>query len=580
MLRSLAIRQMAVIEALDLEFAPGLNVLTGETGAGKSILIQALALLCGAKATAELIRTDAEEATVEGVFEGVRPEGLAAHGIPAADELVVRRVIYRNGRSRAWANGANVSTAQLASLAADIVRIYGQHEQTALLRTETHRDILDVFARADCLRDRMAAAYAEWREARERAARATELGRTYAERLELLRFQAAELCQAAVSAGEELALQAEREKLRHVEKLKRLCSESEAALDSGEGSVLQITGRVAHELADAARIDPTLSETAELVSQAQTLLREAAFELRRYADRLDFDPERFTEVEDRLALIARLKRKYGCTADELPQVLSRIESEIAELEHSELDSDSLSRACAQKFEEARAVALELSRLRAEAARELEQKIGTELEALGMAKATLRVVIRDQAEYQASPGPADPGKEDEWLAAKLGPHGWDDVEFHFSANPGEEPRSLARIASGGELSRVMLALKVLAAVPSQAALWVFDEVDAGIGGTVATAVGKRLRILAERQQVLCITHLPQIAAFADHHLAVAKHVRRGRTFTSARSVTGEERVRELARMLGNAGPESERYVRELLAQTKGGPKGASRTRPNA
>ncbi|MCX8071226.1 MAG: DNA repair protein RecN [Candidatus Binatia bacterium] len=559
MLRSLTIRQLAVVDELTLEFEPGFNVLTGETGAGKSIVIRALSLLCGERANADLVRTAAEEGSVEGLFEEVPSEILDTVGLPSAPDIVVRRVLYRNGRTRAWVNGAAVSAAQLANLGSALVRIYGQHEQTSLLRNETHLDILDAFGALAPLRARMNQAYHAWRALAQRLAEVRRMADIGRERLELLRFQVAELEQAGVTEGEEAALQQEREKLRHVEKLQRLCVESEAALDSGEQPVLSLAARITHALEEASAIDPQLSDSAQLVAQASTLLREAAFQVRRYLDRLEFDPERLAFIEDRLALIARLKRKYACTADDLPQVLQRIRAEAALLEQGTENTETLEREAVRALAEAERVAGELSRERAEAARRLAEKIRKELQALGMGKAVFEVRFQRQA-ATTNGGASDPLK-----VAELTASGADEAEFYLSANPGEEPRPLARVASGGELSRVMLALKVLGGGGSPGALWIFDEVDAGIGGTTATAVGKRLRALARQQQVLCITHLPQIAAFADHHLALEKLVRGGRTFTTARAISGEERVRELARMLGSPTAESERYVRELLAK---------------
>lgn len=565
MLRSLSIRQLAVVDELDLELEPGLNVLTGETGAGKSIVIRALAVLCGAKASPDLIRTDADEAWVEGLFEGVPHQVLEEHGLPPAADVVVRRVIYRNGRSRMWVNGSTVSATQLTNVGRALVRIYGQHEQTSLLRNETHLEILDAFGRLQSLREEMASAYAEWREAERRAARAREALSAREERLELLQFQIGELRQAAVTPGEEAQLQAERDKLRHIEKLQRLCSESEAALDAGEQPILQATARIAHALGEARRIDLALEDCASLAAQADMLLREVAFQLRRYIDRLEFDPVRYAEVEDRLALISRLKRKYRCEADDLAGVLENLEAQSSRLQQAEVELEQFAAEAARKGQEARRLALELSQARKKVARQLETKVRKELHALGMPQAAFQVQFVEPSNPRGhlNEAPENAGVDLEGL----GPHGADEVEFYFSANPGEALRALARIASGGELSRIMLALKVLSGTENDAAVWIFDEVDAGIGGATATVVGKRLYALARQQQVLCITHLPQIAVFADHHVALDKVVRAGKTFTTARCVTGEERIRELSRMLGTTHAESERYVRELLASVK-------------
>lgn len=567
MLRFLAIRQVAVIDELEVEFAPGFNVLTGETGAGKSIVTRALTLLCGARPSVDILRSDADEASVEGVFEAIPAESLERLGLPVADEVVVRRVVARNGRARAWVNGAAVAAPQLSALGPALMRVYGQHEHTALLRADSHLEILDDFAHLQALRTELQHLYAQWQAACRQWDRARQQAASRSERLDLLGYQIAELRQAAVGTGEKERLLSEREKLRHVEKLQRWCGESEAALESGDFPVVATVSRVAAALADAARVDPAVHDCAALVEQARTLVQQAAFELRRYLDRLEFDPERLAAIEDRLALIGRLERKYGCDADALPERLAQLEQEAEALESGTLDPRALLEAAREAFARARAVALELSAQRQRAAQELATRMRKELRALGMPQASFHVeFVRRAAE--ALPETLS-GSEDARTVDALGPAGADQVEFYWSANPGETPRPLARIASGGELSRVMLALKVLSAGPNTAGAWLFDEVDAGIGGTTATAVGKRLHLLARHQQVLCITHLPQIAVYADCHLAVDKVVRGGKTYTTAKVVQGEERVRELARMLGKAGAESERYARELLAAVKAG-----------
>jgi DNA repair protein RecN (Recombination protein N) len=556
---------MAVIDELELELAPGLNVLTGETGAGKSVIVRALALLCGGRASADLIRTDSDEASVEALFEDVAPEWLDRHGLPGASEVVVRRVFSRSGRSRAWVNGSAVSSTQLAALGASLVHIYGQHEQTALLRPETHLDLLDEFAGLQARRAEMEQAYSAWQAAYRRWRQALDSAGTVQGRMELLHFQVAELQQARLVPGEHTQLQAEREKLRHVEKLQRLCGESEAALESAETNVVDLATRITHALGEAARIDPELTATVDLVHQARTLMSEAAFQLRRYLDRLEFDPERFAAVEDRLALLSRLARKYGCEADDLPDRLEELERELEALQETTPDPQALREELHRSFAQVREIAHALSQARQRAAQDLAARVRQELRALGMREAALQVEFRRKGTEELARGAGHKLAEQE--SGVFDYTGADAVEFLWCANPGEAARPLARIASGGELSRVMLALKVLTGAARSAALWLFDEVDAGIGGATATAVGKRLHALARQQQILCITHLPQIAAFADCHLAVEKNVRNGRTYTRARAVAGQERVRELARMLGSTGTESERYARELLAALK-------------
>ncbi len=560
MLRALRIRQMAVIDEAELDFEPGFNVLTGETGAGKSIITRAILLLCGARGSAGLVRADAEEAVVEALFECPgEEERLAALGFRAADEIVVRRTLQRSGKGRIWVNGELASGTQLAQLVGRWIHLYGQHEQTDLLRSEAHLGLLDEFAGLRAERVQMEEHYRALRSAWQRLQEA----RTDVERIrsqaELLRFQLQELEQAAVEAGEEEALLATRGRLRHAERLGRVCVGGEERLHSGEEAVSSVLSKLEHELAEVSALMPELGEVRALIEQARSWVEEAAWQLRRAGESVRADPERLAEVEERLVLIARLKRKYGCAADELPQRRAEVARQLALLDDDEHELAALERrvqeAAAQAWEFARA----LSEKRRAAARKLEELMQRELRVLGMRDAQFQVCFTQSA----SDGPQRDARDSQ--AAEgfgLSPTGADRVELFWSANRGEAPRPLARVASGGELSRIMLALKTLAAGDEAVTFW-FDEVDAGIGGTTATAVGKRLRSLGKTHQVLCITHLPQIAALADHHLAVEKRKQGNRVVSRARVVEGQERVRELARMLGSVSEETERYARGLL-----------------
>src|SRR5438552_4099999 len=426
MLRTLKVRDLAIIDELELVLEPGLNVITGETGAGKSILLQALDVALGGRPDADLVRTGAEEAVVEALFTGVAPPALAvlaAAGIAADSEVVIRRVIAAGGRTRAYVNEALGSLALLHDLAPHLLRAYGQEEHHALRRVESHAELLDAIGGLDGTVDEMRRRHARLEAATQSLAQRRAAERTAAERLELLRFQASELRGANLVAGEEEALGVERSRLAHAERLAVLVGGAEAAVYS----------------ADAA---------------AENARRTAAD----WAGRLSVERRRV-------------------------------------------------------------------------ARELERDLGRELATIALEDARFAVRFGE--------------------GRTLGPEGWDEIEFFLSANPGEEPRSLARVASGGELSRIMLALKTLAAAEEHGATLIFDEVDAGIGGVVAEAVGRKLAQLGRTRQVLCITHLPLIAAFAEHHIAVTKRVHAGRTTSTARPLTATERVAELARMLGGA-----------------------------
>jgi DNA repair protein RecN (Recombination protein N) len=554
MLRELRISNFAIIDEMMLEFGEGLNVLTGETGAGKSIITRAIGLLCGERASADLIRTDADEAEIQGLFEPDEAgQILTASGLKEADEIIVRRLIGRSGKGRVYVNGEMATAALLGRLGERLIHIYGQHEQALLLRPESHLAFLDEFERLGGLRNRMAGAYDSYREARDRLDDLTKGADERRQRLDLLRFQIDELRSAAPVEGEDRDLLAERERRRHAEKLTLIYRQSEEALYSGDEAIVTMLGRVAAQLREAARIDAAVTTDVELLQQSVAQIEEASASLRRFADQLEHDPDRLDQIEERLALLSRLKRKYGCEADDLVGRLQTMESELRRYDSADVDVESLRKEVAEHEAAAWEVARELSRKRHEAAKRLQTRMTDELGVLGMDSAVFRVVFQEGDEAPA-----------------LSASGADAIELYLSANAGEEPKPLARIASGGELSRIMLALKALTAGAGDVETLIFDEVDAGIGGSVADAVGKRLRNLGRSHQILSITHLPQIAALADHHLAVDKRVVKGRTVSRVQLLDGEQRVGEVARMLGGAGSaDSERYARRLLATGSSG-----------
>jgi len=551
MLRGLRINSFAIIDELTLSFAPGMNVLTGETGAGKSVIMRAIGLLCGARATSDLIRSSAEEAEIEGLFD-LDEAGCAAldeAGLGAADELLVRRVISRSGKGRVYINGSLATAGLLTQLGGRLIHVYGQQEQALLLRPESHLELLDEFGQLAAEREGMASAYEAFRRAAERLAALTANSEATRQRVELLRFQTTELRQAGISLGEEQELQQEREVQR------------QQALYSGDGAIAAGLGRIAAQLQEASRIDPSFGAGAELLRQATAQVEEAAGDLRRAGERIRHDPERLDQIEERLGLLGKLKRKYGCAADELPQRLAELESELAALEAAGVDAGAAREEVVARAADAWSAARRLSRKRQAVAAKLEKRMGDELRALGMRGGAFRVVFTVAGSDAPQSGWAD---EAGASGARLSGTGADVVEFYLSANPGEDPKALARIASGGELSRIMLALKALTAGAGEVPTVIFDEVDAGIGGAVAEAVGTRLHDIGRARQIFCITHLPQIAVLADHHFAVEKRVSHGRTTATARPLQVDERIRELTRMLG-AGAESERYARRLLEQ---------------
>jgi DNA repair protein RecN (Recombination protein N) len=566
MLRTLRVQDLAIIEELELMLEPGLNVITGETGAGKSILLQALDVALGGRPDADLVRTDADEAVVEALFAQVpaaAQELLAAAGIPPhdrPDEILVRRVIAKGGRTRAFVNGAQGSLALLRDLAPHLLRVYGQDEHQALRRVESHRELLDAIGGLSGTLDEMGRRYERLAAARDAETAARAAASTAGERTELLRFQLEELERAGLVTGEEEALASERVRLAHADKLAGLVRAAEGGLYSEEGAATEAVGRALTTLREAARLDTGLDPVRTLLETALAELEEAGTTLGGYLRQLEPDPERLELVEDRLAVLARLRRKYGGSVDEL---ITRRDELKAELEGTGASDERIAECAAEVAAAHRSAAEWAGRLSVErrrAARDLTRALVGELRALAFDGARFTVRFGDGGEERS-----------------LGPAGWDEVEFFLSANAGEEERSLARVASGGELSRIMLALKTLAAADDRGASLIFDEVDAGIGGAVAEVVGRKLGQLGRARQVLCITHLPLIAAFADHHIAVAKRQRAGRTLSSARPLSATERVAELARMLGGARltREVRQHAEQLLREAR---RGASATAP--
>lgn len=535
MLRFLTIRRLAVIDSVQVEFAPGLNVLSGETGAGKSILVEAVGLLLGGRASGDLVRTGEETATIEAIFE------------IGDEEWLVRREITAQGRSRAFINGDLTTAGALKELASRLIELHGQHEHQTLLDPTTHLGALDVFADLEPARALVAEAYAVWQQASEELRRLQKAVDERDARRELAAFQLAELDKADPQPGEDDELAALRKVLASAERVERLCEESYSLLYEHDHAVLAGLGGVWKRLTELAAIDPSFQPFVDARDGIKSQLEDLALHLRRYADTIEASPARLQQVEDRLALLERLKRKHGPS---LTDVMERRRALRAELDELEQGSDRL----AAQDQRRQLAALEyltlattLSDRRRKSAREFSQTLERLLAELAMDRT--RVDVRF----------APPAAETEWTA-----DGIDRGEFFLSANVGEELRPLAKIVSGGELSRVMLALKTLTASrrfgftdvtgrsPGAAAPGlIFDEVDAGIGGRVADVVGARLRSLGSSFQVLCITHLPQIAAYADTHFLIEKQVEQGRTVTTVRRLDPQGRVDELCRMLGGA-----------------------------
>jgi DNA repair protein RecN (Recombination protein N) len=539
MLRFLSIQNLAVIEAVTVDFHPGLSVLTGETGAGKSILVGAVGLLLGERASADLVRSGADAATVQAVFDG--PDGR---------ELVVRREVTAQGRSRAFIDGSLVTANALRELGAGLVDLHGQHEHQALLDPEIHLDLLDEYAALGGARGVVSAAFASLQDARTArdATRRTQEQR--AARQELLEFQLAELDRAAPRRGEDEELASLRALLASAERVRRLSDESYDLLYDRDEAVLAVLGQVWKRVDELAGLDSRFAPYLEQRDTIKSQLEDLASMLRGYAASIDASPARLQEVEDRLALLERLKRKHGPTLDDVVSRHEAMRGELSVLASAGERLADAERAVQVKEADYLREASNLSGLRQAAARRLARDLERELCDLAMAQTRFDVVFAE--------GPQD---RQRWTAS-----GTDVAEFYVSTNPGEELRPLARIASGGEMSRIMLAIKNLASLDKPGKTLIFDEVDSGIGGRVADAVGRKMRALGGAFQVLCITHLPQIASFGHNHYRIEKRVHQGRTTTTVERLDRPGREEELARMLGGSlvTDAARQGAREMLA----------------
>ena len=523
MLRFLGVRHLAVIDQLEVEFGPGLTVLTGETGAGKSILIEAIDLLAGGRASTDLVRTGEEQAAIQAVFD--RADGR---------EVIVRREVSAAGRSRAFIDDALATTTALKELGASLVDLHGQHEHQTLLDPAQHITLLDTFLDRPAQIAEVAERFAEWRAALAALDRTRLDDREKRARIDMASFQLHEIDKVAPRAGEDERLAAERMVLANADRLSRLSTEAYAALYDGEHAALPSLATVWKRVGDLAALDARFAPYLEQREAVKSSLEDLAHVLRSYGSHLEASPDRLQVVEDRLAALERLTRKYGPTLADVLATQQQLKDDLAALGAGEEQAARLERDERQARERFRTTAEAISTLRGAAAARLSRTLEAELAELAMPDSRVEVQV------------AAGERPEEWTA-----RGIDRVEFFLSPNPGEELRPLARIASGGELSRVLLALRTLAAPEGEGRTLVFDEIDAGVGGAAADAVGARLQRLSERYQVLCITHLAQIAARATTHLHIAKHVRGGRTLTAVTALDVAGRELELARMIAGA-----------------------------
>lgn len=542
MLKSLTVWNFALLEHVQVEFQPGLNILTGETGAGKSILIDSLGAVLGARMSADMVRSGCDWLRVEAVFS-LEDESLGLHelltqqAIDDSDkELIITRQLTRAGRSTALVNGCHVTLAVLRQIGAYLVDIHGQNENLALLKEENQFHLLDGYdpdvaealAAYECV-------YREWREKKKAYAEKQQASREYAQRLDMLHWQDKEISEANLKPGEDEQLEADIRKLSHAEKIVGSVEESYQLLEGGGGNglgVLPALSQVKKDLEEIGRFDDALANAQKMVEEAYISLQEASYELRDYGESVEFSPERLDQLQSRMDVIYRLCKKYGATLEDVLAHQAKVEQELTEIENYDEDIAALEKEIAALEEKLGQKADALTKLRTAAAQDLSSAIEEQLFALGMPKARFHIRVEQAEDY--------------------GANGRDDVAMFFSANPGEEEKPLQKVASGGELSRIALAIKTVASsrdssVPSM----VFDEIDTGIGGRTAQMVAERIALVAQYKQVLCITHLPQIACMADAHLYISKRTVEGTTATQIRPLSERERISEIARMASGA-----------------------------
>ncbi|MFQ5913276.1 MAG: DNA repair protein RecN [Nitrospinota bacterium] len=550
MLTALRVQNFALIEQLSVEFGPGLTVLTGETGAGKSIIFGALQLILGGRANADLIRAGAKEATVEALFHlprkgpgGTVRERLRGMGIDADEgEMALRRIVSAEGRNRCFVNASPVTLAMLESAGEFLIDVHGQHQHQRLLYPENHLEILDDFGSLRGRRDGVARMI---RKLRELEARRGELSRQETDqrdRVDLLQFQLREINAADPIPGEEEALEAEAALLASAEERHSLARGAHEEMYESEGSLVDGLASVAGRVDRLAELDPALRDLAEEVRSLNLRAGEAARRVRQYADGVEFDPGRQRAVEERLDVLRSLKRKYGGSVEEILAYRGRAARELEELSNRDLALEEVCRAVEELRPRVAEEALKFSGERQAAAARLGGAVQKELRGLGMEKVRITVDVQDEEDTEGF-------VQRDGRRLRLFEDGVDKAEFQFEPNVGEGVRPLARIVSGGELSRLMLAIKTVLADRDRVPSLLFDEIDVGIGGAVAEVVGKKLKAISRSHQVFCITHLPQIAALADAHFVISKEEKKSRTRTTIRPLSQEERVEELARMAG-------------------------------
>jgi DNA repair protein RecN (Recombination protein N) len=569
MLQLLNISNIALIDELQVEFDNGLNLLTGETGSGKSIIVDALGVLIGGRFSNELLKTGAERGFIEGLFlvsankgleQILNDAGLLSEHDEDSFELIIRREIATTGRNKIFINNQLATQAVLRELREYLVDIHGQGDQQTLFNTETHLELLDSFVGNATLLNEVGEAYRQLSDLR---LELQTLNRDEAEKFQLvdtLNYQIEELERSRLTIGEDEQLEEEKRRLANVEKLTSLCQSSYRRIYEDDESALARLQQVKSELTELAEFESRFAEYLEGLESSRALLEDLSFSLRDFADKLEFSPSRLAEIEDRLAELSRLKRKYGSSIETALEHLARSQDRLRKIESSDERERELKAKVASALETYLERANKLHRERVRAAKKFEQAVEKGIKEVAMENARFQVQVTDRSERNE--GVASIGDD---KLKHIGQKGVDAVEFFFSANPGEAPKPLAKVASGGEASRLMLVLKTVANAAEFPRTIVFDEIDTGIGGRVSEAVGMKLKKLSETNQVLCVTHQPQIARFADNHLTVQKEVRNKRTQVTVTILDRNGRVEEIARMLTGAEitDSARRHAKELL-----------------
>jgi DNA repair protein RecN (Recombination protein N) len=555
MLRELRIRNLAIIDDLVVRFERGLNVLTGETGAGKSIIVDALGLALGDRAQSDLIKSGEKEAVVQAYFELEDYGQLPDIGVEISEGLVLRRVISSGGKSKAYVNDMMVTLQTLSEVGKSLVDIHSQHEHQSLLATEKQLTLLDSYGKLQSEREKLSVLFHEVKALKDDCSGLRERGKERAHRLDLLRFQINEIDAASLKQGEKSALEEERKIQANVTRLNNLAETAYSLLYGSEGSADERLSRAVAQLKEMHPIDSSIGGPLEMLESAKALIEDASFTLRGYRDKYDFEPGCLEIIEDRLELIGRLEKKYGDGVEAVMSYRDAAEEELKRLESADDRLASLEEELRTKEQELLNAAAKLSEKRKKTARELERRIIHTLSELAFAKAEFRI---DMAQERAG----DDGRY------RVNSSGMDRIEFQFSANPGEPLKSLAKIISGGELSRVMLALKSILADVDSVPVLIFDEVDAGIGGRTAESVGRKLDMISATHQLICITHLPQIASFGDVHLKIEKEEKNNKVHVEIKELYGKERQDEIARMLSGKITEiSLKHAGELLERSE-------------